>query len=58
MFGHEADILQDLLADGSHVPLAEPQELVILTDLLQIYIFEAIFHGEGHMNLTIDNAAF
>ena len=56
MLCHEADIFKNLLADATHVPLAEPQELVILADRLQINIFEAIFHGEWHVNLSINNA--
>ena len=58
MLSHEADILQDLLANGAHVPLAESQELVFLTNCLQIDIFETIFHSEGHMNFAINNATF
>ena len=58
MFSHEADILEDLLTNASHVSLAESQELVILTNCLQIDIFETVFHCEGHMDLAIDYATF
>ena len=59
MLSHEGDIVKDLLANGSHVLLLEPQKLLVFRNLEQVDVFEAVFLDfEGHVNLAIDDTAF
>ena len=57
LLSHKADVLQDLLANISHVFTAEAQEFFVLADGLQIDIFQAVLHRERLVHLTIDDAA-
>ena len=58
MVDHELDVSQNLLANGSHVSLLEPQKLVLLFETEQVEVFEAIlFDLEGFVHFAINDAA-
>ena len=59
MRGHELDILQDPLTDRPHVHSLEAEEFELLTDGLQVDVFEAVLgHFKRWVDLAVDDASF